>query len=58
MAEDHDQELAVLRTALQKTLPEPTPEFRRNAWLAFQAALDRHVGRLRRRGEVREVQLR
>ena len=56
MAEDHDHELTMLRTALQTKLPEPTTEFRWKAWLAFQAALDRHLARLRRGSAVREMQ--
>jgi hypothetical protein len=28
------------RARVGKTLPQPTPEFRRRAWLAFQRALN------------------
>jgi hypothetical protein len=31
-------------TAHPRHLPQPSHEFRRRAWLAFQAALDRHLG--------------
>jgi hypothetical protein len=31
-----------------RLLPRPTDEFRAKSWLAFEAALDRHL--LRRRG--------
>lgn len=42
------------RPRVLRSLPRPTDEFRKKSWLAFQAALDRHLGRRRRRRRRRE----
>jgi hypothetical protein len=41
--------VAVLRTAFLIRARRPTTEFRRRAWLVFEAALDRHLAMSRSR---------
>ena len=43
--DDRETVMPVLRTVLAERADRPTTDFRRNAWLAFQAALDRHLTR-------------
>ena len=38
-----------VRRFLTRELPEPTSDFRLDAWRAFQAALDRHLGSQQRK---------
>ena len=55
MAKDTKEELvAALRTALLMGVPRPTSEFRRRAWLAFEAAVDRHLSV--KRGGLRRIE--